>query len=584
MTPAALLAVVAASAALAAVLTPLMGRLARSRGLVSAARVDRWGSRSTPLLGGLAIFMAVLAPLAVVGVPSTQLLAIVAGTAAAATLGLIDDVRGLRPTSKLVGQVMIASGLALAGIRAEIVPFPPLAFLLTVLWIVALMNAMNLVDNMDGLAAGIAAIAAGVLLVMSPAEPSWIGVLAAGLVGACVGFLVHNFAPARVYMGDAGSMALGFLLASLSLLLTNAAASNVGLAILAPLLVLGLPIFDTALVTLIRGIEGRPVSQGGRDHTSHRLAALGIGERAVVIALYVIAGGFAVLGLMASAIGLALLPLLVLVVVGLILFGTFLAEVPTSDVRVPRPSLAVQGAAHRLARFGAEIGLDLTLATTALLSAFLIRFEALPAVDWMPLFMQAAPIVVPLQLAAFVLFGVYRTLWRYVGVSDIMNIALGSAAGTVVAAFLMLVPLELTAQSRGVLLMDGILLSGSVAGSRFFLRWLRDWVGLRSRSGGRRVVIVGANETGQFALRMLLRSRETAYEAAGFIDDDPGKQWRRIGGIPVIGRLGDLDRILERVQPHLVILAVEGQEIDAAMVRERCTRSGIEIREFVRAI
>lgn len=578
------IAIVVISAVAAAVLTPIAAQLARARGLVSDGRADRWGSRPTPLLGGVAMLLAVLIPVALVTPTRFDFLVVALGTVAAAILGLVDDVRGLRPTSKLVGQVSIASGLALSGVQVEIVPFPPLAFLLTVLWIVALMNAVNLVDNMDGLAAGTAAIAAAVLLIMSPAEPAWIGLFAAALLGATLGFLLHNFPPARVYMGDTGSMTLGFALGALSLLLTNAAASNVALAIVAPLLVLGLPLFDTALVTLVRRIEGRPVSQGGRDHTSHRLAALGLEERAVVLVLYGIAAGFAVLGLTASAIGLALIPLLVLVVVVLVLFGAFLAEIPIGGHPVPHESRMVQGAAHRLARFGAEVMLDVTLATTALLSAFLIRFEASPAVDWMPLFTEAVPIVLPVQLAAFVLFGVYRTLWRYVGVGDVMTIAFAATAGTLVATFVMLGPLGMAAQSRGVMLMDGILVAGSVAGSRFFLTWLRSLSVLRSRAGGRRVVIVGANETGHFALRRLLRSRETVYEVAGFIDDDPGKQWRRIAGVPIIGRLDDLDDILDRVRPDLVVLAIEGLEVDADIVRERCARSGIETREFLKAI
>src|SRR2546428_6652737 len=107
---------------------------------------------------------------------------------------------------------------------------------------------------------------------MSRGYGEWPGIAAAGAAGGCVGFLVHNFAPARVYMGDAGSLALGVVIATLTLVLSNEAASNVGLAVFAPLLVLGLPVFDTALVTIVRRLEGRPGSQGGRDHTSHPLA------------------------------------------------------------------------------------------------------------------------------------------------------------------------------------------------------------------------------------------------------------------------------------------------------------------------
>lgn len=575
----------AAAFVLGAVLTPLTAMVATAYGIVSPPRADRWSSRPIPLLGGGALLVATLAPILTLVPLRADWVIIALGAVAAFVLGLVDDTRGLRPTSKLVGQVVIGSGLALAGVRVELFPFPPLAFLLTIFWVVVLMNAVNLVDNMDGLAGGTTAIAAAVLVVMAPADPLWMRLLAAGLTGACIGFLVHNFVPARVYMGDAGSMLLGFLLAALSLQLTNVAASNVGLAILGPLLVLGLPIYDTTLVTLIRRAEGRPVSQGGRDHTSHRLAAMGLSERTTVLVLYCVAAGFALLGLLSSALGFAFVPLLILVVVGLILFGTFLAEAPSSvDGELARSREKVYGVGRRLLRFGAEIGLDLTLATTALLIAFLVRFEAISVADWMPLFVQAAPIVVPIQLVALVVFGVYRTLWRFVGVGDVMMIFGATVMATLAAGVIMLYPLQLTGQSRAVLIIDAVLVVALVGGSRFFLRWLRDHIGLRSRAGGRRVLIVGANETGQFALRLMMRSRDVAYEAVGFLDDDPGKQWRRIGAVPVVGRLADLGRVVERVRPDLIVIALEDDEVDRGELRERCLRTGVELREFSRAL
>ncbi len=229
-------------------LTPAMSRVATRFGLVSPARPDRWGSRPTPLLGGVAITLAIVLCSAALVPTWWPFLAVAAATLAAFGLGLVDDIRGLRPTSKLVGQVIIASGLALAGVRVEIIPLTPLSFVATLVWVVLIMNAVNLMDNMDGLAAGVVAIAAAVLVVMAGASAPWIAVVSAATVGACVGFLAYNFAPARIYMGDAGSMSLGVVLASLTLLLTNHAASSVGLAVLAPLVALGLPIFDTALV------------------------------------------------------------------------------------------------------------------------------------------------------------------------------------------------------------------------------------------------------------------------------------------------------------------------------------------------
>lgn len=568
---------IAALTSLAA--TPLAARIASKLAVVAPPRPDRWGSRHTPLLGGLALVGAALLP--ILYAEGDRRLAVVAiGTLAALILGLIDDVRGLRPTSKIVGQAIIASGLAFGGVTVEIVDFPPISFVLTLIWVIGIMNAVNLIDNMDGLAAGVCGIASAVLLLMAPAEPEWVRFFAAALAGSCLGFLMHNLPPARVYMGDAGSMSLGFLLAALTLILTNAEASNVALAVLGPLLVLGLPIFDTALVTVSRRLEGRPVGRGGRDHTSHRLAARGLSERTTVFVLYAIAASLALLGLLSKAFGLAFLPFVGLVVVGLAIFGAFLFETPEpagSEHTAART--AVLGAGRTLVRFGGEITVDITLATIALFSAYLIRFESLPTSAWLHLFVEAAPIIIPLQLGAFLLLGVYRILWSYLSISDLLVVLRAAVVGTAAAALLILYALPMAGQSRAVLLMDGIILMLLIASSRLFLLWLRDWFGRRPRLASRRVLIVGASEKGELVLRLMLRSKDTTYHLAGFLDDDPGKQRRRIAGVPVLGRVSDLSEVAQRASADLVVVAID-QEDRRELVREGCARLGIELREL----
>ncbi len=565
----------------AAAVTPFAARLATSQGLVSPARVDRWGSRPTPMFGGIAIVLAILVPAAVLSPEKVPFAILAVGILASLALGLVDDIRGLRPTSKLVGQVVIGAGLALAGVRVQAIEIVPLAFLATLAWVVVIMNAVNLMDNMDGLAAGVVGIGALVLVFMSP-EGGWAAVLAAATTGACLGFLVHNFAPARVYMGDAGSMALGFTLAALTLVLTNQAASNVGLAVLAPLLVLGLPIFDTALVTVVRRIEGRPVSQGGRDHTSHRLAALGLSERWTVVVLYLVAAAMAAFGLVAQALGLAFVPLAALAVIALILFGAFLAENPTEIARQGELRRAsVLGGGRALVRYGGEIALDVVLATVALLSAYLIRFESFGSSVSLPLFIAAFPIVVPIQMIAFVLLGLYQILWRYITVVDMVVIGRCVAVGTAVAGVVVLVLQRDLAQSRAVFLIDFILLALLIGGSRMFFAALRQWFTMQGRGTGRRVLIVGANETGVMALRLLLRSAEPVYQPAGFLDDDPGKHRRRIGGVPIVGRVADLAALAQRERAEVVVLALEDHFERETAIRLLCQELGLELRQAV---
>jgi UDP-GlcNAc:undecaprenyl-phosphate GlcNAc-1-phosphate transferase len=566
----------------ALLLTPVVARLAKVTGLVSPARPDRWGARPTPLLGGVAIVLGTLLCSAALVTTWWPFLAIAAAMLAAFVLGLVDDVHGLRPTSKLVGQVIIGSGLALVGVRVEIIPITALSFMATLVWVVLIMNAINLMDNMDGLAAGVVAIAAAVLVVMASSAPLWIAVVSAATVGACLGFLVYNFAPARIYMGDAGSMALGVLLAALTLVLTNQEASNVGLTVLAPLVALGLPIFDTVLVTVVRRIEGRPVSQGGRDHTSHRLAALGLSERVTVLVLYLVAAGISALGLLASASGLVFLPVAALAVIALVLFASFLIENPVAAALESAPGRAsIVGGGRTFVRYGGEIALDVTLAVTALLSAYLIRFEAFGSLVALPLFLAALPIVLPVQLAAFVLLGVYRILWRYLSVVDMFTIVRSAFAGTLVAAVLVLIVQADLGHSRAVFLIDFILLALLLAGSRMFLVSLRHWFGMQGRQHGRRVLIVGANETGAMALRLLLRSGDPRYRPAGFLDDDPGKQRRRIGGVQVVGRVRDLAAVVQRERAEVIVLALEDGFEREKTVRLQCEELGLELRQVV---
>ncbi|TMC41867.1 MAG: undecaprenyl/decaprenyl-phosphate alpha-N-acetylglucosaminyl 1-phosphate transferase, partial [Chloroflexi bacterium] len=208
-----MLALIAVVAVLTAIATPAFGILARRFGLVVAPRADRWHTKPTPLLGGAAMALPILVALVVVLPPSRVSAVIIAGATATFALGLLDDFRRMAPSTKLAGQAVIAAGLFFGGVRVEIITFEPIAFVMTVLWVVGLMNAVNLMDNMDGLAAGITAIAGGALAIAAYPENIPVALIGAVTAGACAGFLVYNFSPARIFMGDAGSLMLGFLLA-----------------------------------------------------------------------------------------------------------------------------------------------------------------------------------------------------------------------------------------------------------------------------------------------------------------------------------------------------------------------------------
>jgi UDP-GlcNAc:undecaprenyl-phosphate GlcNAc-1-phosphate transferase len=290
------LAAFAAAAVLALLLTPLSARLATAVGMVDHPGGRRLHARDIPLGGGIALFLAILVPTAVFAPsPRTEAYeAILAGAAACLLLGLADDRFGLPPWAKLGGQIGAAAipvWIGATTIDHFTVPFaPPLSlgawqYPVTILWIVALMNVFNFIDGMDGLAAGVGAISGATFAILALSlNRGTPAVLAAALAGACLGFLRHNFHPARVFMGDAGALVLGFLLATVSVqgVLKTAAA----VAVAFPLLVLFVPILDGSFVVLKRLKYRQPVWRADSSHLHHRFARVGWGQRQAAFLLY----------------------------------------------------------------------------------------------------------------------------------------------------------------------------------------------------------------------------------------------------------------------------------------------------------
>jgi UDP-GlcNAc:undecaprenyl-phosphate GlcNAc-1-phosphate transferase len=268
------------------VLTPVCANLARRTGVVSKPRDDRSGDRSTPFLGGLAIGVGLLVA-AIVSTPEREaFLGIGIGVLVIGLLGLADDVRGLGPWLRLTVEGVAGVTLWLGGIRAGFFDLPALDLALTVLWVATLTNAVNILDNMDGVAAGVVAVAAGGLAVMAASQGDYlVASFGIAIMGGCLGFLRYNFPPAKVYMGDAGSLMLGFLLAVVSLKLDAATPYAVIRAAVA-MLAVGVPLFDLTLVVISRWRQHRPIFRGGLDHTAHRLTAGGLSARHVAFAAY----------------------------------------------------------------------------------------------------------------------------------------------------------------------------------------------------------------------------------------------------------------------------------------------------------
>lgn len=276
-------------------LTPLTRQIAMRLGVTAAPNRRNIHSRHVPLMGGAAIYIA-FALSALLFSPPDHLLelgAIVAGATLLALIGYLDDRRHLSPRIRLLVMTLAALIATLAGVQIRLTSSDIIDIALTLFWIVALINAVNWIDNMDGLAAGTAAIAAGFFLLLALTQGQiLVSMLAAAIFGSAVGFLIYNFNPSSTFMGDMGAYTLGFVLAVLAIKL-KFAAQPLNVTWMVPVFVLALPILDMNLAIFTRLLERRPLMLAAKDHISHRLLDLGLSQRKTLALLYLfsLAGG-----------------------------------------------------------------------------------------------------------------------------------------------------------------------------------------------------------------------------------------------------------------------------------------------------
>ena len=280
--------------------TPLARQIAPRLGLIDRPGARKVHQRPMPLMGGAAIVLASLAAVLIFRdrIEYQQLVGIMLGGAFVSLIGALDDRWGLPALVKLLGQFLAAGLLIVAGLSVQMLPSPWLNYGLSALWIVGITNAFNLLDNMDGLSSGVAAIAAAFFTLLAAlSDQSYVGALSAAVFGATLGFLIYNFNPASIFMGDSGSLFIGFVLAAIGIKLRFP--SNVSFVTwMVPVLVLGVPLFDMTLVIISRLRRGlNPLTTPGRDHTSHRLVAMGFTTREAVMIHYLAAGAYGLLAI-----------------------------------------------------------------------------------------------------------------------------------------------------------------------------------------------------------------------------------------------------------------------------------------------
>jgi UDP-GlcNAc:undecaprenyl-phosphate/decaprenyl-phosphate GlcNAc-1-phosphate transferase len=560
--------------------------LARRFSVVAPPQVDRWHPQPTPLLGGVAIWLATMVTIFVLAPRAMWpfLLPIACAATGGFAVGLIDDFIPIKPASKLTGQIVVGCLTILSGWSVGVSGSPALDALISLAWFVGISNAFNLLDNMDGLCAGVAAIAA-IWVCASLNDPrEWGFLFSAALAGACVGFLLLNYQPATIFMGDSGSLCIGASLAVLTSAPRGGQYSGPLVAMAIPVLLLLIPIFDTLFVAISRQLSLRSAAVGGRDHTSHRLVALGFSERQAVLLLWVLAavGGFAAAAIERTHVREAN-AVVGLLAIGLALLATQLARVRvyegTDFARLRDKAFTPLLIEFTYKRRVFEVLLDLGLVIVAYYLAYIIRFDRdLP--QYYHLFVASLPVVIACQLVSFFGVGVYRGMWHFFTTADLMTYVKGVTLGTVSSVLALVYLYRFTGYSRSVFLIDGMTLLLLLIGSRYAFRVIGD-VADRRRPGTHRVAIYGAGEGGALLVRELRRNPAYDYRVLGFFDDDYSKAGKWLDGLPVFGGLERVPSVV--VECGLDLVIVSTRKLTAARVEELrriCFDSGTEVLQF----
>ncbi len=562
----------------------IVRRTAIRVGAVVPPRPDRWHRHPTPTFGGIGIVAGIAAGAAAGGALTTTAAApILAVVAALFVIGWYDDVAPLSALAKMVNSLAVAAFFVLALTTFRSTPAQAALAIVAIVWFGGLDNAVNLLDNMDGLAGGVTAIAAAALAVTFAAElgPHIVAVPVA-LAGALAGFLVWNRHPARLFMGNCGSLAIGGLVAAAGL--TAVARAGTVTSAVAAALIFIVPIVDTTFVVLLRRLAGRSTTRGNVDHISHRLVAAGFSEPGAVGLLYAIGALGAAAGYSIHVYGVAAWPLAAAVAIGVLMMALYLARQPAyagQDFQALQAAPFAPILADLTFRWHAgEVLLDLVLIATSYYAAYRLRFEGDALATFLPGYALSLPAILGCQLAALYVSGLYSRMWTTFGLHDVSTVLRGVAAGMVLSVLSVTYLFKFERFSRGVFLIDAVLLTAAILATRSSFR-IFGRIAARSSPHQTRVAIYGAGARGQLLVREMMANTGWGRNPVVFIDDDPGKRAQRILGIPVRGAIGELEGVLAGMRVEEVVLSSPaiGDDLEAR-VRALCGPRDVAVRRL----
>ena len=501
-------------------------------------------------------------------------------------VGVLDDRVQLSPLAKLVSSLIIGAYLVFFLTRTPNAALPWTHTLIATIWFAGVCHAFNLLDNMDGLATGVALIAAAFTAwLVAPALGAPLVLLLVALCGALLGFLYWNRTPARLFMGDCGSLFIGATIAGASLVPVLHERDVFPWTSVLVVLILVVPLFDTGFVLVLRRFAGRSATRGGTDHVSHRLVSLGFSERSAVRILYLlgIAGGATAWALVSQGVEQTF-PLAALFGVVVTLVGIYLARVPAHNAEdftaLESSSFAPLLKDLTFRWHAGEVMLDLVLIVACYYFAFRLRFEGESLDHFLPYFTASLPVVIGCKLASLYGSGLYQRSWETFSLRDISvvlrGVLIGSALSVLAAAYFY----RLEGFSRVVFMLDGLLLTVAIIGTRASFRSMSLVVASRNKRS-RRVLVYGAGAFGQMAVREMRANSQWGMNPVAFIDDDPMKTHRWIMGVPVRGALEQLEETMGRYSVDEVLLSsplINGST--EYRIREVCVRLDRPVRRL----
>ncbi|MFZ2054538.1 MAG: hypothetical protein WAU81_10100 [Candidatus Aminicenantales bacterium] len=606
------------AAAASYLLTPLVRALAVRAKVIDLPSERKVHKKPVPLLGGLAIFVSFNLAVALGIILNRDLLSqdiltrwpsLVLLQTLILVLGCVDDKKRLQPGVKfafqvLVGVLAFAFGFGMQEIAnpfqsGSIINLGLLSLPVTVFWIVLITNALNLIDGLDGLAGGTALIAAMTISAISYFNQNdGLAFVALVLAGGILGFLRYNYHPASIFLGDSGSLLLGFLLAVFSI--RGSSKGPILLALIAPVLALGLPLMDTLLtmarrllksihvidyetktgVTRVLFLRNLKIFMADKDHVHHRLMKRGLSHREVVTILYGVCVGLSVLAFLTVAVKrLDIIPL-----VGAVLVAFFIAvkslnyqefKILENGLLIPLLNFPVIDKRFFLAFYDlAAISLSVWLSFALLSDGFgeATRLE----------FARAVPIFLLVKISLFYILGLYKLAGVQAGLEEAVKIS-GAVFLSSLSAFLAvsLVMGEPRFHGLAFFILDFYLLLTLAGGIRFFQRVLTTYYKKGLSSQGRKILLYGAGNRGSAALKEIRQNGSYTVSPVGFIDDDPRKRGRDLHGCPIMGSLEDLGDISERNGISEIVVSTEKISRDKIKrLVEFCREKGIVLRQF----